>query len=87
MTVDWVVYILECGDHSLYTGITNNIDKRLEAHQEGVASKYTRGRLPVKLIYRESCPTRSSALKREMMIKDMKRSDKQRLVESFASKR
>jgi putative endonuclease len=74
------VYILECDDKTLYTGITNNIEKRLEAHQSGIASRYTRSRLPVRLVYEETCPSRSSALKREVIIKDMTRSDKLDLI-------
>lgn len=78
--MEWIVYILECVDKSLYTGITCNTQRRLEAHQKGIASRYTRSRLPVKLVYEETTPSRSSALKRESMIKDMKRADKLLLI-------
>lgn len=80
MTVKWIVYILECRDHSLYTGITIDIKKRLAAHRSGTASKYTRSRLPVRLVYQERCSSRPDALRRETMIKEMKRSDKLDLI-------
>lgn len=75
----WLVYILRCRDGSLYTGITNDLAKRLQAHHDGVASRYTRSRLPVKLVYLESAANRSSATKRELAIKRMKRARKERL--------
>ena len=76
----WTVYILECSDRSLYTGITNDLVKRLDAHVSGTASKYTRSRLPVRLVYEEYHRSRPEALKREMMIKEMKRADKLDLI-------
>ncbi|MGH7457107.1 MAG: GIY-YIG nuclease family protein [bacterium] len=75
----WLVYILRCRDGSLYTGITNDLAKRLQAHRDGVASRYTRSRLPVKLVYLESAANRSAATKRELAIKRMKRAQKERL--------
>jgi predicted GIY-YIG superfamily endonuclease len=75
----WLVYILRCRDGSLYTGITNDLTGRLQAHQDGVASRYTRSRLPVKLVYLESAANRSAAAKRELAIKRMKRAQKERL--------
>ncbi|MCI0692044.1 GIY-YIG nuclease family protein [candidate division KSB1 bacterium] len=77
----WLVYILRCRDGSLYTGITNDLPKRLQAHCDGVASRYTRSRLPVKLIYLESAANRGVATKRELAIKRMKRAQKERLIE------
>ncbi len=80
MTVSrWLVYILRCRDGSLYTGITNDLAKRLQAHHDGVASRYTRSRLPVKLVYLESAANRSAATKRELAIKRMKRAQKEAL--------
>ncbi len=76
----WLVYLLRCSDGSLYTGITNDLPKRLKAHAAGVASKYTRSRLPVKLVYTEPQPTKSRALKREAAIKRLRRPDKDRLL-------
>jgi predicted GIY-YIG superfamily endonuclease len=76
----WLVYILRCSDGSLYTGITNDLSKRLKAHAAGRASKYTRSRLPVKLAYSEQKQTKSAALKREAAIKRLHRAEKDRLV-------
>jgi putative endonuclease len=77
---NWLVYILRCHDGSLYTGITNNLAKRLKAHAAGRASKYTRSRLPVRLAYSEPQKSKSAALKREAAIKRMSRAEKDRLV-------
>jgi len=76
----WLVYILRCRDCSLYTGITNNLPKRLKAHAAGKASKYTRSRLPVRLAYTEPQKSKSAALKREAAIKRLRRAEKDRLV-------
>ncbi|MDH3214661.1 MAG: GIY-YIG nuclease family protein [Candidatus Krumholzibacteria bacterium] len=78
----WIVYIIECRDQTLYTGITTDIAKRLQSHRKGTASKYTRARLPIRLVYKEGHPSRRSALRREVMIKEMKRSDKLDLIRS-----
>ena len=74
------VYILRCKDNSLYTGYTVNIDKRLEKHNIGKASKYTRARLPVKLLYYEECKTKSEALVRDKTIKKLKKNQKEKLI-------
>jgi predicted GIY-YIG superfamily endonuclease len=76
----WLVYLLRCSDGSLYTGITNNLPKRLKAHAAGKASKYTRSRLPVKLAYSEPQKSKSAALKREAAIKRLRRGAKDRMV-------
>ena len=76
----WLVYMLRCRDASLYTGITNNLTRRLAAHAAGRASRYTRSRRPVRLAYQESLATRSLALKREAAIKRMSRRAKLALV-------
>ncbi len=76
----WCVYVLECADGSLYTGITNDMLRRLDAHNRGIASRYTRARLPVTLRYTESQSDRSVASKREAAIKRMSRADKQTLL-------
>lgn len=78
----WLVYILRCRDGSLYTGITNNLPKRLQAHASGKASRYTRSRLPVRLAYQEPQRTRSSALKREAAMKRLPRRMKLALISS-----
>jgi len=76
------VYILECSDNTLYTGWTNNLDKRINAHIQGKASKYTRARLPVKIVYIERFNDKISAQKRECEIKQMTRAEKIKLIES-----
>ena len=80
MEKSWYLYILRCGDNSLYTGITTDVEKRLEAHRSGKGAKYTRGRGPLELVYREQCGTHSDALKRELEIKKMSREQKQELI-------
>ncbi len=76
----WIVYILECADKTLYTGITRSMERRLAAHQSGTASKYTRGRLPVRLAYQETHAGHSQALKREVSIKKMRHVHKRALI-------
>ena len=76
----WHLYILRCRDGSLYTGITTDVEKRLEAHRSGRGAKYTRGRGPLELVYREECGTHSVALKREIEIKRLTREQKQALI-------
>ena len=76
----WLVYLLRCRDGSLYTGITNDLPKRLKVHAAGKASRYTRSRLPVNLAYTEPQPSRSRALKREAAIKNLSRCQKDRLL-------
>ncbi|MCA9122941.1 MAG: UV DNA damage repair endonuclease UvsE [Planctomycetaceae bacterium] len=78
----WFVYILRCVDGSLYTGITNNLSRRLDQHNSGTASRYTRGRLPVVMIYYEEQPDQGSALRRELDVKAMSRSAKEFLAQS-----
>ena len=78
----WFVYMLRCRDSSVYTGITNNLNKRIEAHMSGNGSKYLRGRLPVKLIYKENFLNRSNASKREIEIKKFNKKQKELLIKS-----
>ena len=78
----WYLYILRCKDDTLYTGITTDVEKRLEAHRSGRGAKYTRGRAPLELVYRETCGSHSYALKREHQIKVLSREDKQKLIEN-----
>ncbi|MDD2915802.1 MAG: GIY-YIG nuclease family protein [Gallionella sp.] len=80
--MNWHCYILRCADDTLYCGITNDLDKRLAAHNAGSASKYTRVRVPVELVFTEPCADRSTASKREMEIKNLKRADKLKLIRS-----
>lgn len=79
----WFVYILECQDQTYYTGTTNDLDKRVRKHNSGKGAKYTASRGPVRLIYSETYPTKSDALKREYQIKQLNRKEKERLVLSF----
>jgi len=78
--MNWFCYLLRCADDTLYCGITNDLEKRLAAHNAGTASKYTRTRLPVELVFAEPCADRSAASKREMEIKSLKRADKLELI-------
>src|SRR2546425_3206598 len=75
----YFVYILECRDGKLYTGFTSDPERRLRQHQTGRASKYTRSRLPVRLVFLERCPSRSASLRREAVIKRMTRGEKLKL--------
>jgi putative endonuclease len=78
--MSYFIYILKCKDGTLYTGSTNDLEKRVVIHNEGkAAAKYTRARRPVKLVYSEKFETKSEALKREWVIKKMKRVEKQKL--------
>ena len=85
-TAEWFVYILRCSDDSLYTslytGITTDLNRRCEQHNAGTASRYTRSRLPVSMVYQEIQANRSMALKRELEIKAMSRKVKEELIES-----
>jgi predicted GIY-YIG superfamily endonuclease len=81
----WCLYLLECGDGSFYTGITNHLPRRLERHQQGKASRYTRSRLPVKLLYQEACRNHSHALKREWAVKSLSRTEKEILLKKKCS--
>jgi len=81
----WTVYLLRCRDGSLYTGITNDIDRRLRMHAAGKASRYTRSRLPLRLVFAEGWPNRSAALRREAAIKRLPRRAKLLLVRSSKS--
>ena len=77
---NWYLYIVECSDTKLYTGITNNLQRRIKDHNNGEGAKFTRGRIPVKLRYSEKCKSRSKALKREFEIKSLKRNKKLKLI-------
>jgi predicted GIY-YIG superfamily endonuclease len=77
---NWWVYILRCADGSLYTGITTDLGRRCQRHNDGKASRYTRSRRPIKLVYQEGCATRSLALKREAAVKSLSRQEKLLLI-------
>lgn len=76
----WTLYILECRDRTFYTGITNDLESRLEAHLKGSGAKYMRGRAPFKVVYTEAHRTRSRAQKREAEIKSFSRAQKRELL-------
>lgn len=82
MESTWYLYILRCKDNTFYTGITTDVEKRLEVHRSGKGAKYTRGRTPLELVYRETCGTHSEALRRELQIKKLSREEKLELVRS-----
>lgn len=77
---DWSLYILQCRDGSFYTGITNHLERRLQMHQNGRASRYTRTRRPVEMLYSETCGDRSRALIRECEVKEWPRTKKEALI-------
>ena len=74
------LYILRCGDGTLYTGTTDDVERRLKAHREGKGAKYTRGRGPLELVYREELADKSAALKREWAVKQLSRAEKIKLI-------
>ena len=76
----YYVYILRCADGTLYTGYTDDVERRLRAHNSGKGAKYTRSRRPVALAYAEEWPDKSAALKREAAIKQLRRADKLALI-------
>ena len=80
--MNWQVYIILCTDNSLYTGITNDMERRLAEHAGSGGAKYFRGRTPERVVYLEAGHTRSTASKREAAIKNLKRADKLRLIAS-----
>lgn len=80
----WIVYVLLCSDKSLYTGYTDNLEKRFTSHKEGKGAKYTKSHKPIKIVYSEIFEQKNDALKREAEIKKWKRFDKiQRLKITF----
>ena len=81
--VPWSVYLVRCSDGTLYCGISNNVTKRIDAHNNGKGAKYTKSRLPVSLVYHEEIGSMSAAMKRECQIKKMTRKQKNDLVDSL----
>lgn len=78
----WKLYILLCGDGSLYTGITVDVEHRFQMHKTGKGAKYTRGRGPLELVYMEECGSHSQALQREAAVKRLSRQEKLKLIEN-----
>lgn len=86
MEKEWTVYILQCGDGTLYTGITDDLERRLRAHVSGKGAKYTRGRGPLILRYQEKYPDKGSALKREYALKQLSRTEKLAIIHNYDNK-
>ena len=80
----YYTYILRCKDNSYYTGYTNDLEKRIRAHNEGRGAKYTKGRAPVELVYYEEHSEKSQALKREWAIKHLSRKEKEKLCRGYS---
>lgn len=78
---DHFVYVLQCADETLYTGYTTDVERRVEEHGAGEGAKYTRGRTPVELVHVEAFDSKSAAMSREWEIKQLRREEKERLVE------
>lgn len=83
----WWVYLLRCADGTLYCGIALDVEARLSLHQAGKGAKYTRGRGPLELVYREVCGSKAEALRRERALKRLKRSAKEALISAAATGR
>ena len=82
--MSWYVYMLRCKDGSLYTGYTDDPERRAAVHNAGKGAKYTRSRLPVELVYRESCTDKSEALRREIAIKKLSKPQKEALIKEIS---
>lgn len=82
--MSWYVYMLRCKDGSLYTGYTDDPQRRLSVHNTGKGAKYTRSRLPVTLVYQELCADKSEALRREIAIKRLSKPQKEALLKEFS---
>ncbi len=85
--MSWYVYMVRCRDSSLYTGYTDDVDRRAAVHNAGKGAKYTRSRGPVAVVYREECPDKSAALRREWAIKHLTRREKEALVSAYEKRK
>jgi predicted GIY-YIG superfamily endonuclease len=83
----WFLYILQCSDRSLYTGIAKDLERRFKMHSEGKAARYTRTRRPLEMVYREACKTRTAALTREWAVKALPKAKKLALISTAHSRR
>lgn len=83
----WILYILRCADGTFYTGITNDLERRIEAHDTGKGAKYTRGRGPVQILYTEQFVDRADASRRERIVKSLSRTEKEKLILSVQTAR
>ena len=86
MVEEWLFYIVRCNDGSLYSGITNKLEERLKKHNAGTGAKYTRGRLPVALVYSEKLDNISAARKREEQVKHWSKTRKEQLISGLVPK-
>lgn len=86
METDHVVYMLKCKDGSIYTGYTNNFERRLRMHEEGKGAKYTRGRGPFEVVYKQGFLTKEEAMQEEYRIKQLNRPHKEKIISSFQEK-
>jgi putative endonuclease len=84
--VRWCVYVIRCGDGTLYAGVTNDLEQRIAAHRSGRGARYTRGRGPLTLLHQEPARTRSAALKREYQLKRMRREAKLAFLDTVRSR-
>lgn len=82
--MNWTVYILECADGTLYTGITTNLTRRIKIHEAGKGARYTNGRAPFRLVHQEFCENRGEASKRELAIKSLSRTQKLELILAYS---
>lgn len=82
MDKQWFVYILRCGDGSLYTGVSTDVQARLKVHQAGKGAKYTKSHLPVSLVYTEQCTDKPTAFRREWQIKQLSREEKLQMIKT-----
>ena len=80
MEKKWYLYVLRCGDGTLYTGITTDVQARFAQHRAGKGAKYTRGRGPLEVVYTEECDDHSAALKRELAVKALSREEKEKML-------
>lgn len=76
----WFVYIIQCDDNSLYTGITTDLERRIKEHNNKLGGKYTKVRVPIKLVYKEEHKRKGAALRREIQIKELKKEKKMALI-------
>lgn len=83
LLMNYWIYIVRCADATLYTGVAADLEKRIAAHNSGKGAKYTRGRRPVALVYRERCENRAQAQRRESEIKRLSRAEKLKLIADF----
>ena len=85
--MSWHCYLVRCADDTLYAGVTNDLDRRVAAHNDGTGARYTRGRGPVTLVFTQRCKDRSAALRREVELTRLTRAEKEQLVTRWAARK